>query len=180
MTTHRATHRETRRATRTGRLAAGTLLAASALITGCSATNPITTDIAYPPSHGLPVDISETAGLVNLMVLTAEEGGTGALYGAAWNNNTVPVDVTVALPDGTVLGTVAVPAGGTVTLGSAQEEQVRVPDVPVPPGAVMELVVGTDRGGQVTAAVPVLDGTLPPYDPLVPVAPSDRDGAAQS
>ncbi|WP_225755129.1 hypothetical protein [Actinotalea sp. Marseille-Q4924] len=163
----------TPRATRVGRLAAGALLATSALVTaGCSATNPITTDIAYPPSHGLPVDISETAGLVNLMVLTAEEGGTGALYGAAWNDNTVPVDVTVALPDGTVLARVTVPAGGTVTLGSDQEVQIAVPEVPVRPGAVMQLLVGTDRGGQVVTPVPVLDGTLPPYDPLVPVQAS--------
>lgn len=161
------------RAPRARRLAAGALLATSAVVTaGCSATNPITTDVAYPPSHGLPVDISETAGLVNLLVLTAEEGGTGALYGAAWNDNTVPVDVTVALPDGTVLGTVTVPALGTVTLGSRQEEQIRVPDVPVRPGAVMHLTVGTDRGGRVVAPVPVLDGTLPPYDELVPVQAS--------
>lgn len=163
----------TRLLTGTRRLAAGALLAASGLLAaGCSTTNPITTDVAYPPSHGLPVHISDRAGLVNLMVLTAEECGTGTLYGAAWNDNVVPVDVTVALADGTVLGTVAVPARGTVTLGSRQEAQIRVPDVPVRPGAVMELTVSTDRGGQVVAPVPVLDGTLPPYDQLVPVRPS--------
>ena len=77
--------------------------------------------------------------------------------------------MTVRLADGTLLADVTVPARGTVTLGTRQEEQVRVPDVPVPPGAVLQLTVGTDRGGSVTAPVPVLDGTLPPYDPLVPV-----------
>lgn len=155
------------------RWAAGALLAASALVTaGCSATGPTATETVDPPSHGLPVDISERAGLVNLMVLTAAEGGTGAVYGAAWNDNTDPVEITVALPDGTVLARVTVPALGTVTLGATQEEQIRVPDVPVPPGAVMELVVSTERGGRVVAPVPVLDGTLPPYDQLVPVRPS--------
>nr|WP_297429680.1 hypothetical protein [uncultured Actinotalea sp.] len=148
---------------------AGTVAASLLLATGCSATNPIMTDVEYPPASGLAVDISERAGLVNLMVLTGGEGRPGALFGAAWNDNTVPVDVTVRLADGTVLAELTVPAGATVTLGTRQEEQVRVPDVPVPPGAVLELTVGTERGGSVTVPVPVLDGTLPPYDPLVPV-----------
>lgn len=150
--------------------AAAHLAVATALVvtSGCSATNPITTDLENPPSHGLAVDISENAGLVNLLVLTAADGATGALYGGAWNHNTEPVELTLALRDGTRLATFTIPAGETVRLGATQELRVRIPDVPVRPGAVMQLTAATDRGGAVTAPVPVLDGTLPPYDDLIP------------
>lgn len=136
-------------------------------LAGCSATNAITTDRNYDPSDGLGIVLGEVE-LTNVLVLTAAEGEAGTVLGAATNRGTNPVDLSIGLGDGADT-VVALPAGGTVTLGP-DAETVGLESVPAPPGALVTLYLETAAGGSVTLDVPVLDGTLPEYEDLVPAS----------
>jgi hypothetical protein len=145
---------------------AAAALAASALLAGCSATNPITTSFDYDPSDG----VSERLGDVrvgNLMVLTSEEGAAGTVLGFVTNSGSQDASVTLAV-GGEESASIDVPAGGTVRLGPDCDETIDVDAVPARPGSKVEVDVTSDVGGSSSVLVPVLDGTLPEYADLVP------------
>lgn len=149
---------------RTGAVAAA--LAATALLAGCSATNPITTSFEYDPSDG----VSERLGDVrvgNLMVLTAEEGSAGTVLGFVSNAGDEATSVVLAVGE-EQSAAIDVPAGGTVLLGPDGDESVDLDAVAAPPGSKVDVTVTSDVAGAATFEVPVLDGTLPEYADLVP------------
>ncbi|WP_372593897.1 hypothetical protein [Actinotalea sp.] len=145
--------------------AAALLLAAAALsLTGCSATNPVTTNQAYAASDGVDITLG---GLQfgNLLVLSAEQGAPGTVLGSV--TNTAGADVRLEIGLSGELTTLAVPAGETVLLGP-DDAAVDLATVPSPPGALVEVVMTSDADGSATVMAPVLDGTLEQYAALVP------------
>ncbi|MDN4477489.1 hypothetical protein QQX10_08275 [Demequina sp. SYSU T00039] len=134
----------------------------SAVLAGCSAVNPITTQMQYDASDGISLEIGDVTAY-NLLVLTPGEGETGVLIGTLENAGTEDVAVSASI-DGTAITTVDVPAGATVKLGGDDGETAVTGTVPVLPGLLTEVVFQTDAEGQVAEDVPVLDGTLPEYD----------------
>lgn len=153
-------------------------LAAGLVLTGCSATNPMLTQLDYNASDGLDLQVGDVRG-INLFVVTAAEGEPGVLVGALTNEDDedVTVEISVSGEDGASTDPVRVevPAGGTVsfagaesTEGRVQAEEVELDAVPARPGAHVTLEVRVGTGESVTRRVPVLDGTLEPYDELLP------------
>ncbi len=144
-------------------VAAGAVVLA-ALLSGCSATNPITTEVAYAASDGVRTTLGDLTA-ENLMLVAAAADEPGALQGALSNRG--DEDLTVEL--GTTGGSerIRVEAGRTVLLGGSEGEDVVLP-TPAPPGATADLTLSTAAAGETTVPVPVLDGTLPEYADLVP------------
>ena len=100
------------------------------------------------------------------MLVLVGPDGSAQLLGSVANYTTD--DVTVELEgsdDGTVAfsTSVSVPAGGVVTLGDADDQQLaEIGQLDVEPGAVMDLkVAGAD--GEAVITIPVLDDTLDHY-----------------
>lgn len=148
---------------------AGAVVVLAAALTGCSATNEITSMDAYSASDGVRATLG-TVTAENLLLVAAGADEPGALQGALSNRGDDGVTVTVAL--GEESARVWLPAGDTVLFGGSDGDEV-VLTTPVAPGAVADVTLSTGAEGEVGVPVPVLDGTLPEYTDLVPAA----DGA---
>ena len=163
--------RPRRTATSVRRSRAGRVLAATAglavALSGCSATNQITTRNDYAASDGVRSQLGDVA-LGNLIVLTSAEGAPGTLIGSVTNGGQGDVEVTLGVGDGAGQGSIELAPGETVLLGPDQDVELEIDAVPAPPGAFVDVNVSSDQGGSSTVGVPVLDGTLPEYADLVP------------
>ncbi|MHB1064803.1 MAG: hypothetical protein ACYC1Z_10030 [Georgenia sp.] len=142
-------------------LAAAALVVGSLALAGCSVVNPITTQGPYAPSDGVRVEVADRVSVENLMVLTTGEGEVGHVLGAVVNRSEQDVEVTLALGEGGSTIPVGVAAGETVNLTDAG---ISLAEVAVAPGAMLDSLIGATGSGDVAVAVPVLDGTIPPYD----------------
>ncbi|MFC7404448.1 hypothetical protein [Georgenia alba] len=169
------------RTTRRTRLVslAATGIAVAAAAGGCATMNPITTAEPYAPSDGVRVPIRSDLVVENLMVLTEADGETGHLLGAVVNRGTEAVEVSFTFGESGAPIPVTVEPEATVNF---TEAGITVDQVEVPPGAVLPSVVATSQDGETTTRVPVLDGTIPPYDDFLESAqsgetwtPSSRD-----
>ncbi|QZN86080.1 hypothetical protein [Cellulomonas sp. C5510] len=145
---------------------AGAVVVLAAALTGCSATNEITSMDAYSASDGVRATLG-TVTAENLLLVAADADAPGALQGALSNRGDDGVTVTVAL--GEESARVWLPAGDTVLLGGSDGDEV-VLTTPAAPGAVADVTLSTGTDGEVGVPVPVLDGTLPEYADLVPAA----------
>lgn len=146
------------------------------LAAGCTAFQPPTTSIPYNASDGVRVTVDDEVRADNLLVLAAAQGAPGTLLGALTNAGQDDSRVSLT-SDGMLVGTVRVPAGGTVLLGPGKDAEVSLGETTAPPGAVLPLQLATRAGGTAAVSVPVLDGSLPEYAPLVPTpapAPTGR------
>ena len=164
---------------RTCRLRAATGLAVAGLavavtLTGCSATNQITTEKEYNSSDGTGARVGDIKA-INFLIVSEGKGEPGTLIGALENKGSDDEAVKIALDTDTAA--VSVPAGETVLLSapggnSDEDEDVVFESVPEPPGAFVPVTITTRDAGSVTLQVPVLDGTLPEYADSVP-SPQD-------
>ncbi|ADG73574.1 putative lipoprotein [Cellulomonas flavigena DSM 20109] len=158
----------TRLRPRTTRAAVAGLAAAAALaLTGCSATNPITTLDSYAASDGTAAQVGSVRAL-NLLVVAEAEGAAGVLTGALSNRSgddedvtlTVgggePVDVEVAAGSSVLVGVTDVPAGYATV-------EVPVAAVDTAPGGLTTVTIASGSSGTTEIRVPVVDGTLPEY-----------------
>ncbi|MFD1505435.1 hypothetical protein FE374_02220 [Georgenia yuyongxinii] len=142
---------------------AATMLGAALVLAGCSVANPITTQMEYAPSDGIRVEVADGVVVENLMVLTESEGGEGHVVGAVVNRSRENALVTLSLGEGNGVP-VRVPAGKTANL---LDDGVRIASVDVAPGGLLPSTVGLEDGAQISVSVPVLDGTIPPYDEVL-------------
>jgi hypothetical protein len=147
--------------------AAGLALA----LTGCS---PITTTKPYAASDGIRVQLGDQVRGQNLMIVTSAEGEAGVLLGGLVNDGSTATNVTVTVGSETVQ--LALEAGQTVLLSAPDAtptstlgvEEVLISSVPGPPGSLTDVRIETPEAGSVTVGVPVLDGTLESYEPVIP------------
>ena len=137
------------------------LTATVALLTGCGASNPITTAEPYSPSDGVRIELSDGVRFENLFFLTAETGSTVRPMGSIVNGSANPAQVTITVAD--VSATYDVPANEVFSL---QDEGGVLDGASLTPGTNTPTTVTT--AGSVTKDVPVLDGTIPPYDQFLP------------
>ena len=140
---------------------------AALALTGCSATNPITTSEAYNVVDGVQAEIGSSVAARSLLVFTREEGGPGTMTGALTNQGREDVEVTLA-PAGGDEVSVDVPARGTVLLGPDGDEEIELDSVEAAPGAHLTVTISTPEGGSTDVQVPVFDDTLPEYAEVVP------------
>lgn len=136
---------------------------------GCQYLNPVQTHEFYQAADGTNANL-EMNGMVatgarNMVVLLRKDG-SAELLGSLANYTTEDTTVELeGIADGTAVfsGSVTVPAGETVALGSGQNQRsVQVGAVKVPAGAMMELTVKAG-GESTTITLPVMDTTLEYY-----------------
>jgi hypothetical protein len=139
-------------------------LVAAAVLSGCSATNPITTEMAYAASDGVRASLGDLTA-ENLLLVAAAADSPGALQGALTNRGDDALTVEISLDASSER--IRVASGETVLLGGADGEEV-VLDTPGAPGSTVEVTLSTAAAGEEVVPVPVLDGTLPEYADLVP------------
>ncbi|MDM7830466.1 hypothetical protein [Cellulomonas edaphi] len=152
-------------------LAAGLCIAGVAL-SGCSATNEITTEKPYSASNGVRVALGDVRAS-DLLVVASGEGAEGLLLGGLTNDGDDPRTVTLTFGDQTA--TVPVEGHATVLLDGTTGDghaDVRVTAVSVPPGALLPSTIATDAAGSQDVGIPVLDGSQPEYASLVPTPPA--------
>lgn len=137
------------------------LVAAVALLSGCGAASPIQTSENYAPSDGVRLEFSNGVRLENFFLLTADEGAPVRLMGAIVNDAESDADVQLDI-DGQLVEVTA-PASGVLNL---EAEEIVIEGVSALPGT--NLAVMINSGGSQTYEIPVLDGTLPPYDEFLP------------
>lgn len=135
--------------------------AAALLLSGCGFASPIRTLQTYSASDGVRVELADGVRVENLMVLTEAEGEAGQLLGAVVNPTEDDARVRIAVSGSAT--EVRVPAGDVVNL---VDEADVVAAVAAPPGATIEASI--EFRGTTTARIPVLDGTIPPYDEYLP------------
>lgn len=141
------------------------VLASVLALVGCSTDE----ENLAASSDGFRIEVGALL-MSNIMVLSAAEGQPGTVLGAVKNNGDDSVEVSVGLPGGQA-SSLEVAAGETLLLGP-EDRSVRIPSMPVPVGATVELRLGSARDGSTTVAVPVLDDTFPRYEDLVPAPTS--------
>jgi hypothetical protein len=129
--------------------------AAALLVSGCAVFSPVQTNEPYIPAEGVPLEIPGLA-LRNLAVVTGTDAASGVLVGQVVNESSSPVDVTFGIQGGAQAAeptSVAAYSGETI---SDSAEQVELPGLPAPPGAMVTLTVTTAEAGLNVVLVPVL------------------------
>ncbi|MBI9114518.1 hypothetical protein [Sanguibacter suaedae] len=142
-------------------------LGALGLALSLSACTTITTDAPYAASDGIRASVGDVE-VLNLMVVTSEEGAAGQLLGAATGARSAATTLDISTPDGAVGIPLSIEAGETVNFALEDASLTRIESVPVPPGANLEVTLTDGEGRTSVVQVPVLDGTLPEYTDLVP------------
>jgi len=152
-------------------LARATAVAAAMLVlTACSAINPITTGKEYQASDGVDVAIGDTAEGLNLLVLTTAKDAPAVLTGSIHNSGQDEIVVRVSI-DGTIATEVTVAPSATTQLGTREGQTLVQGASPAAPGALAPVLLGTEELGAITVQVPVMDGTIPPYQEIVDSIP---------
>lgn len=145
-------------------VSAGAVVAAALALAGCSYVNPITTQDNYAASDGTQL-LTEDFEALNLIVVSAGEGEPGALIGRVYNDTDEEIEFEISF-DAETATTVPVPARSSVELTPL--DGVEVPGTsPVMAGLLAEVGFATGANGFHTVLVPVMDGTLAEYQPLV-------------
>lgn len=134
------------------------VVTAALTLSACMITNPYQTVKPYEPSDGVGIQIGNVAA-IGLVVVAPSKGAAGVLTGSLLNQGVDPVEVTFLTADQAQAGTTD---GPTISLQGREQQTisgVQFPSVPVPPGALMELVLKT-RAGQQNGQIPVLTPDL--------------------
>ncbi|QIM21961.1 hypothetical protein G7075_13845 [Phycicoccus sp. HDW14] len=129
------------------------LAAAALLASGCAVFSPTQTDYPYLPADGVDLTVPGLT-LRNVAIVAGAQGSPGVIVGQAVNDASDAVDVAFAL-EGTQGATTSVPAYSGTTLSTATTK-LEVGNVPVAPGAMVQLTVTTREAGQNVVLVPVL------------------------
>jgi len=151
-------------------LAAGVLLGSS----GCAFFSPVATQLHYDPSDGTSANVGDIK-VRNALAIT-EDGETVNLVMAVINSGTTTAVVRFqygfegAEPTDSDLDVIVpIEAGETISFGNGDESTDAIlTDAGVELGGLMPVFVQYgDKTGK-TMLVPVLDGSLPGYEDLVP------------
>lgn len=157
----------TRRQTspRSLRIACVAVVAATALLGGCSQMSPQTTQLQYAASDGVMGE-SGPLSVRNLLLVTDDAGQQATVVGTLVNSSDQKLSVELGTASGGP-GTapIEVEAGGVVTL-TADGQRIVVP-IQSGAGTLVPFVL-TAGGTQLSLNVPVLDATLPEYSTLTP------------
>ncbi len=152
------------------RLAASIALAAALLLatTGCTFGSPIATEKEYDPSDGVGTEVGELA--VRNALLIGDDPQTLNLVMTVVNPSDVGKRLSVQWTDGSerVTEVVLIPANGRTAFGGAEQPQILVTGSTDLIGGLVPLFLSYGTAPGVELLVPVLDGTLPEYELLVP------------
>lgn len=140
-----------------------TIAASTALLSSCAWASPIQTQESYAASDGIRVALGEDekVRVENLFVLTSAAGETAQVFGALVNDT--KDEVTIGLSVADLTEEFDLDAGQVLHLN---DELDTFTDDTAEPGATIPITLTFQ--GSFTGDVPVLDGTIPPYDEYLP------------
>ena len=147
------------------------VVAIAIAVSACSAINPITTQKEYQASDGVHVALGDNAEAINLLVMTTAKDAPAVLTGSIHNAGTDDLTVTLSI-DGVLSANVTVSPDSTVKLGTGEGEQLVQGTSPAAPGGLAPVWIGTAELGATQSQVPVVDGTLAPYNEVVDSIPA--------
>lgn len=130
------------------------------LLGSCAWASPIQTQQLYAPSDGARFDLAADVRVENMFVLSEGAGEPAQLMGVVVNDTSRPVTVTIDIEGSSE--DVRVPARELANL----RDQAPLPSFEPLPGQAVE--VSLTWSGTVKGTIPVLDGTIPPYDEYMP------------
>ena len=153
----------------------GTLVLSLGLMIGVGACSPVHTLDIFDPSDGVRATLDGEVNATNLLILAEEAGGPGTLVGSLSNITDEDLEVEVIVDDAAAI-LVGLDAGHTAYLtpkapafdGPSFAFDAQVDAVSTAPGGTAAVVISTPSGGSANVQVPVLDGTLEPYDQYLP------------
>jgi hypothetical protein len=148
-------------------LALTTLALAVAGLTGCSEFSEQTTTLQYAPADGTQLDLGDNVGVRNAILLSDGNGEPGSLLVTVYNYGRDGATVTFA--GNGIDGSFPLDPGQVLMIGPEGEEQLRVDSVSERPGELVPLQVSAGSTTE-ELKVPVLDGTQPEFEELVPTA----------
>jgi len=142
---------------------------ATVLLSGCTLTAEIANLEPYDPSDGVGATLDDVA-VRNAMLITSD-GGEANLVMTVVNESGEDTELVVQFGEGDSrqTATLVLPAQPELTqVGTSLDNQLVVEDADLIAGALYPVYFqhGTVQGEQLN--VPVLDGTLPEYELLVP------------
>lgn len=151
------------------RLGATAAILALALLgtTGCTFVTQQASTIPYSASDG--VNVGEEAGPLkvrNAMIIATEDGETGNFVAAVINDTADAGTLTITV-DGQEPFLVDLEPDERISFGT-DAEPLRIDGLGVLPGADVEVFFQSGDATAVPVQIPVLDGTLPYYEDLVP------------
>jgi hypothetical protein len=159
------------------RVAVSAILAAGVLLgsTGCAFFSPVATQLHYDPSDGTSTTVGDIK--VRNAIAITDDGETVNLVMAVINSGDEPAEVRFQYgfegsePSDIDLGVmVPLEPGETISFGNGDEAaDIILTDAGVELGGLMPVFVQYGNETGKTMLVPVLDGSLPGYEDLVPV-----------
>lgn len=158
----------TARASRPRRSAALLVAVATgaAALSGCQATNPMSTMIDYAPADGIQLD-GPTLDARDLLVVSHGNGAPAVVSGALVNTGTEPLTVTVSVGGQQLDGEVTVDPGASVRLDGVQPDGTEGDPVTVP---ALETPAGQSVEVRLTTGQETLAGNAPVLLPQGPYA----------
>lgn len=138
----------------------------AALTLALAACSPIQSMEPYAASDGVRTVVNEDVVIENLMIISAAEGEAGAVQGGIRNDGG---STNASIGDQLV----PVEAGETVLIGGELGIDITIDPVDVAPGATMVVSLSAGASASQEVPVPVLDGTLSEYEPLLPAADTE-------
>jgi hypothetical protein len=152
------------------RLAASIALAAALLLatTGCTFSAPIATEKEYDPSDGVGTEVGELA--VRNALLIGDDPETLNLVMTVVNPSTVGKRLSIQWTDGSerVTEIVVISANGRTAFGGPEQDQILITGATDTIGGLVPIFLSYGTAPGVELLVPVLDGSLPEYELLVP------------
>jgi len=142
---------------------------------GLGACAPVHTLDLFDPSDGVGADLEGEVKATNLLILTEGQGEQGTLVGSLTNLTYDPLTVEVEVEDAEVI-TVDLSPQQTAYLTPGEPKfdnrtiavDALVNSVAAPPGSTADVTLTTPSGGAINVDVPVLDGSIEPYDQFLP------------
>ncbi|PYI69936.1 hypothetical protein CVV68_02015 [Arthrobacter livingstonensis] len=137
--------------------------------TGCSAINAQSTTMVYSASDGVRLNMGSLE-LRNVMIVSNGADAPGRVLGTFYNTSTSDITLTISGAQGSQTEITVKPGVPTVLNGA--NDAAILSTVTARPGAMEVLQLRQSGGTTDTGSlnVPVLDGTLAEYKPLVPTA----------
>lgn len=153
----------------------GALVLSLGLMIGAGACSPVHTLDLFDPSDGVAITVEGEVKATNLLVLTEAQGSPGTLVGSLSNLTDREVEVELQAEGADPIQVPLAPHH-TVYLtpknpdfdGPTSAFDAQFSSVATMPGGTLEVIIGTASAGAATIEVPVLDGTLEPYDEYLP------------
>lgn len=153
----------------------GAIALSLGIMVGIGACSPVHTLDIFDPSDGVRAVLDGEIRATNLLILTGGAGNPGTLVGSLTNTTGETLEVEVLVDENEPI-LVEIDAHHTAYLtpknpdfdGASFAFDAQIPSVATPPGGTADVTLATASGGATSVQVPVLDGTLEPYDEYLP------------